>query len=263
MNILKKISFLIILLVITLVSYSLPNVEEFTKMCRSTYQKEFAKELASMLYTANKTTRLIWMSKFNHQFNSPIVYAVFNKNIPIIKVMIEISLQDNISYYKLTTRDGISMLTLAASMNQVEIIKLLLNNGNQLSMDISYKTSSALHEMAKCGSIHICKLLAETKNGRHLLHAKDYKQKTPINYLMERKEEFFVLRLLNYMPLDINNVPLDSKGMNYLHYAIIYDLNFVVRKLLQQGINPYQESFSKIAPIDLYPLYFKTTFYII
>jgi ankyrin repeat protein len=263
MNTKTKIFFSIALLVITLISYGLPDVKEFTKMCNSINQEGSSKKLLAMLKDASKTQRLMWISKFNHKFNSPIVYAVFNKNIPIIKVIINICLQDGISYHNFTTIDGTSMLTLAVLMKQVEIIHLLLDNDHPLNKDINYKKSSALHEAAKLGYGYICQLLAQAKGGRYLLHTKDYQQKTPINYLIEHKKEKYVLWLLHFFPVNVNDIPLDDKGMSYLHYAIIYDLNFVVRKLLEQGIDPNQKTLSNIAPIDLYSVCFKTTFYIV
>jgi ankyrin repeat protein len=260
-NMLKKIFSSIALLVVALAAYSLPDVETFTEICSLACENKASKKLSSILRAETKTARLLWLSKFNAHFNSPIVYAVFKNNIPIIKELIEICLEDEISYYKLTTNDGVSMLTLAASMNQVKVIELLLYYNHPIIMDVNYKSSSALHEAAKLGNEYICRLLTKTKAGISLLHTKDYQHKTPVNYLIENKQERLVLILLTYAPVDADNIPLDSKGMNYLHYAVMNDLNYVVSLLLKQGdIDPWQKSFSQKTPLDLYSIKYKTPF---
>lgn len=191
----------------------------------------------------------LWISSFECLFASPLVYAVYVGNAVIVKLLIDQCKKNNINFNKFTSNTGQSLLSVATDTRQIDVINLLLKYGATVCMDYNNK-SSPVHEAVKKENMNICRQLIN-KNSIYMIHIQDSKGLTPINYLINKKQENYVIELLEQQPVDIKNKPTDSKGNNYLHCAVSQGLYKLCEYLLNIGFNPQQKNFRGVTPIGI------------
>jgi ankyrin repeat protein len=231
--------------------YALPNNDEFKRMCQF---KDRYSQIITLEKVLNETTAALflnWMHDFNDFLNSPLAYAVSAGNIPIIKLLIDFCIKEGIPYDNFITTSGVSLLSIAVMCKHTKVVCLLLDDyQHPVTMDnLAENKTSALHQAAINGDIYTCKLLINT--GKDLIHCKDYKELTPINYLMDTANQEFIIELLDKYPVNKNNIPLDSLGQSYLHHAVKNKLCQIVEKLLDMNFDPSKKNHKGETPIYL------------
>jgi ankyrin repeat protein len=245
LNIIKTLP----LLLLSSLSLALIDTDEFKLLCDNPKQNEI-NELQYNIAQTNTNNFQTWITTYNidNIYTSPLVYAVAKNNIAIIKLLLDACLKHRINYWEFTTSTGTSMLTIAASKQYIDTIKLLLRYSHPIYMDRANKTS-ALHQAAIKGNIDICRMLVTT--GGDLVHSKDTKHKTPINYLIENHEIDFVLELLERFPINSNIFPLDMEGRSYLHHAVLHEIPSLTSYLVAVGFDYKQKDYNGITPFGL------------
>jgi ankyrin repeat protein len=219
-------------------AYSLPSIQQFKSMCADEKDIKHFNDLNLMLAKDKKQ----WVFNFDDIYNSPLVYAIYVKNLSIAKLIIEHCIREGIDYNNLTMADGTSMLTIAAKKNDYTMVTFLLNYNHPVQMDHSLNLNSPIHEAAKHQNSMVFVILKEKCIDTSLLHSKDSNGLTPINYLINQQKELLVIELLQEFPLDLNHIPTDFKSMSYLHYAVNNQMYQLTKTLLEQGFNPKQTS---------------------
>jgi hypothetical protein len=233
----------VIILFLSITSYALPDVEEFKAMCADKEQEMFHfNTLNLMLAKSNLEDKRYWIYNFNDDYNSPLVYSIYVDSLLIAKLIIEQAIKMDINYKNFTMKNGTSMLTLAAKKNNFDSVFFLVNYTYPIKMDSGLKFSSPLHEAAKHQNTMIFFTLNKKCSDITLIHRKDNENLTPINYLINQQKEFLVINLLNSFPVNLSNIPKDSKNMTYLHHAVNNKLYNLTQTLLQQGLDAKQTS---------------------
>jgi ankyrin repeat protein len=249
MHILNTIKILLVLftLLTTSLSSALIATKEFKLLCNYS-DKNKINNLTQELAQINADNFYSWISNFDNIYTSPLIYAVYKNNIPIIKLLIDTCLKHRITYWEFLTHTGMSILSVAAREQHVEAVTLLLKYNHPVSMDKANNTS-ALHQAAIKDNIVICRLIIAKDS--NLIHCKDIRQITPINYLIENNEAYYVLELLENFPANKNIIPLDMNGKSYLHHAVINFMDDVVHCLLAEGFDYNQKDYSGVTPLGL------------
>jgi ankyrin repeat protein len=237
------------LLLLSSLSLALIDTKEFILLCDYPEQNKI-NELKHSIAQTNIDDFKEWLTNSNIDsiYTSPLAYAVVKNNLAIIKLILDACLKYRINHWELTTSTGMSMLSVAANEQYVDAIKLLLKYNHPVYMDKTNKTS-ALHLAASNNNITICKILIDT--GGYLVHSKDSKHKTPVNYFIEHYEVDFVLELLERFPITNNIFPLDINGKSYLHHAVLYEIPNLTSYLVAVGFDYKQKDYSGVTPFGL------------
>jgi ankyrin repeat protein len=241
-TIILQLTSLFIALLLFINAYGVISTQQFKHMCVDEKQIKHFNDLNLMLAKATVKDKKQWIFNFDNMYNSPLVYAIDVKNLPIAKLIIEHCIRENINYNNFTMSDGTSMLTLAAKKNDYATVAFLLNYNHPVQMDYIFKLNSPLHEAAKHQNSMVFIILKEKCTDTTLFHRQDNKGLTPINYLIGQQKELLAIELLQAFPVDLNHIPTDFKGMSYLHYAVYNQMHELTKTLLEQGFNPKQAS---------------------
>jgi ankyrin repeat protein len=231
-------------LLIANICYALPSNNEFKRMCQDKNCTSKVEILENMLNKTPADFFLNWMHNFDDFLDSPLAYAVNSGHTPIIRLLIDYCIKNNIVYYKFITTSKISLLSIAVMRGHTKIVDLLVNNYQHpvIMDDTTENKTSPLHQAAIKADIYTCKLLVDA--GKDLIHCKDHREFTPINYLMGTADQNFIIELLDKYPIPKNNIPLDSLGQSYLHYAVKNKLCKVVEKLLDLNFDPTKQNYA-------------------
>jgi ankyrin repeat protein len=246
---LKNIKILLVLLslLISDTSSALIDVKEFKLLCNFANEEKI-NNFAQKLAKTDTSDFQLWIASFDAIYPSPLIYATHKNNIPIIKLLINACIKRDINFWEITDSDGKSLLSIAAGEQYIDVIKLLLKYKHPVYMDEANITS-ALHQAAMKPNTEICNLIIEQNS--KLIHCKDIHLRTPINYLIDKSLEHYVLDLLERFPVHKKMIPLDINGRSYLHHAVINYMYDVVNYLLEKGFDYNQKDYSGVTPLGL------------
>jgi ankyrin repeat protein len=246
---LKNIKILLVLLTLLIsgTSSALIDAKEFKLLCNFSNEEKI-NNFTQKLAQTNASDFQLWISSFDSIYPSPLIYATHKNNIPVIRLLINACIKRDINFWEFTDIDGKSLLSVAASEQYVDVVRLLLQQKHPVYMDKA-NTTSALHQAAMKPNIEICNLIIEQNS--QLIHCKDINLMTPINYLINNNLEDYVLDLLEKFPIHKKMIPLDINGRSYLHHAVINYMYDVVHYLLEKGFDYNQKDYLGVTPLGL------------